>query len=581
MFYVKIGGTDASTDFHRALQSIEVDLSVYMPGMATLELIDKELSWVDDTNLSAGKEIEIGLKPTSQVGEPLVQSQVVFKGAIASLEPQYHVHGHPCVLVIRAYDKLHQLHRGTGTKTFQTAKDSEIVQKIVQEAGLSGQITATAVQNEHVFRGDLSAYEFVQLLGRRNGFVTYCDGTTVHWKPLKDMNFPALALHYGDNLIEFRPVLSTSGQVDEVTVQGWDPKTKREVTGRSTSIGYRLATAGILPSGGPALAKSAFSSAKLHVSDHLTAAPVATGLAKAVFDRMASGDLTAEGTAIGNSKIKPGAKLTVSGVGSRFGGTFVITRARHTYNTYEPFRTHFWLGGMTSGTVGTLLNDDPTDVGSRSRLAQGVVVGIVTNSKDPENVGRVKVKFPWLSSDEESTWAPILGIGAGAQRGLFILPEVNDEVLVAFANGDFNQPYVLGGVWNGTDKPPAASPLDSNGSVSIRELKTRVGHILRFTDESGKEKIELIDKTAKNSLVIDSSKNSVTVSADGPISIIAKQDIKIEASAKVEIKGTADVKVSGPTVTVEASGKLALKAPAVDISGSGSVKISGPVVQIN
>ena len=167
---------------------------------ATLELIDKELSWVDDTNLSAGKEIEIGLKPTSQVGEPLVQSQVVFKGAIASLEPQYHVHGHPCVLVIRAYDKLHQLHRGTGTKTFQTAKDSEIVQKIVQEAGLSGQITATAVQNEHVFRGDLSAYEFVQLLGRRNGFVTYCDGTTVHWKPLKDMNFPALALHY-DRLI--------------------------------------------------------------------------------------------------------------------------------------------------------------------------------------------------------------------------------------------------------------------------------------------------------------------------------------------------------------------------------------------
>lgn len=174
----------------------------------------------------------------------------------------------------------------------------------------------------------------------------------------------------------------------------------------------------------------------------------------------------------------------------------------------------------------------------------------------------------------------MVGLGAGEERGLVILPEVNDEVLVAFANGDLNQPYVLGGVWNGVDSPPAPKPVE-RGKVEVRQLKTRAGHILRFTDKDGQEKIELIDKSGRNTIVIETSSNKIAITADGLVEVVAKQDVKIDAAAKVDIKAGSDVKVAGVSVNVEASGKLALKAPIVEINGTGSVKIAGPMVQIN
>ena len=116
---------------------------------------------------------------------------------------------------------------------------------------------------------------------------------------------------------------------------------------------------------------------------------------------------------------------------------------------------------------------------------EGVVVGIVTNNKDPQGLGRVKVKFPWLSADEESNWARLSSPMAGKDRGLFILPEVNDEVLVMFEHGDVNHPFVIGSLWNGTDKPPlsADQAVDGSGNVVRRILKTTAGHTITL-DES-------------------------------------------------------------------------------------------------
>jgi uncharacterized protein involved in type VI secretion and phage assembly len=79
----------------------------------------------------------------------------------------------------------------------------------------------------------------------------------------------------------------------------------------------------------------------------------------------------------------------------------------------------------------------------------GVVPAIVTNTDDPNGWGRVKVKYPWLSDAEESGWARLLGTGSGAACGLIAIPAVDDEVMVAFQHGDFDNPVVIGGMWNG------------------------------------------------------------------------------------------------------------------------------------
>ena len=84
----------------------------------------------------------------------------------------------------------------------------------------------------------------------------------------------------------------------------------------------------------------------------------------------------------------------------------------------------------------------------------GVVIGLVTNNNDPQNLGRVKVMFPWLSDNLESDWFRVASPMAGAGRGIMFMPEVDDEVLVAFEHGNPQRGIVVGSLWNGKDKTP-------------------------------------------------------------------------------------------------------------------------------
>jgi uncharacterized protein involved in type VI secretion and phage assembly len=194
----------------------------------------------------------------------------------------------------------------------------------------------------------------------------------------------------------------------------------------------------------------------------------------------------------------------------------------------------------------------------------GVVVGVVTNNQDPDDLGRVKVKLPWLSDLDETHWARIAAPMAGKQRGVYFLPEVDDEVLVAFDHGDVRFPYVLGALWNGNDAPPVTN---SDGKNNIRMIKSRSGHVIKLNDEDGNETIEITDKSQRNSIVIDTSKNTITVTTDKDITLSAsKGTIKLDAQ-KVEIASSDTTKLtSGSTMNVEASGTMTVKGATVNIN---------------
>jgi len=186
----------------------------------------------------------------------------------------------------------------------------------------------------------------------------------------------------------------------------------------------------------------------------------------------------------------------------------------------------------------------------------GVVVGVVSNNQDDEKLNRVKVTFPWLSEDEESHWARVSCLMAGDQRRALFLPEVGDEVLVAFEHGDIDRPYVIGSLWNGVDKPPKTN---DDGKNNIRLIQSRSGHKLTLDDTDGSEKISIEDKSGKNSIVWDTSANTITISADKDIMLKAPSG-KISLDAKeLSLKSSGDA-------TVEASGSLTLKGSTVNIN---------------
>ncbi len=214
-----------------------------------------------------------------------------------------------------------------------------------------------------------------------------------------------------------------------------------------------------------------------------------------------------------------------------------------------------------------LLNNGDGDEGGGK--INGVVIGIVTNNKDPDGMGRVKLKFPWRDVEDESYWARVATLMAGKDRGSFFLPEVGDEVLVAFDQGDIHHPYVLGCLWNGKDTPPETN---SDGKNNIRKIKSRSGHEIIFNDNdsekkeqieihtkaghriilddsAGGEKIEIKDKTGNNTIKIDSIQNAISIASEMKLSIKSKM-IEIESDGMMTVKAGGVLTLKGAIVKI-------------------------------
>ena len=191
-------------------------------------------------------------------------------------------------------------------------------------------------------------------------------------------------------------------------------------------------------------------------------------------------------------------------------------------------------------------------------FVRGLAVAIVTQNKDPDGLCRVKVSYPWYNEPRESYWARLAVPMAGKGRGVVMIPEVDDEVLVGFDRDDIRFPYVLGALWNGKDKPPLAN---DDGRNDKRIVKSRKGHKLLFDDGTrgvveiahvdGKRVVldddgVLIEDGKGNQLKIDSNSGAITIQANGQLSIKA-------ATISIEATGTLDLKASG---TLSARGTL-------------------------
>jgi len=211
-----------------------------------------------------------------------------------------------------------------------------------------------------------------------------------------------------------------------------------------------------------------------------------------------------------------------------------------------------------------LLENKDQNVG----ITYGVAAGLVTKNDDPNKLGKIKITFPWLPDDNETDWIRMTTFMAGSEMGGIFLPEVGDEVLVAFEHGDLNRPYVIGALWNGKAKPPEADYIKNN----IRKIRSRSGHEIIFNDDkesrtekieihtnanhkiilndsAGEEKIEIIDKTGSNKITIDSVQNSINIECAMNLKIKANV-IEIEGTTSLTLKSNANLTIQGLPVKI-------------------------------
>jgi uncharacterized protein involved in type VI secretion and phage assembly len=202
------------------------------------------------------------------------------------------------------------------------------------------------------------------------------------------------------------------------------------------------------------------------------------------------------------------------------------------------------------------------------------VIGIVTDNKDPDKLMRVKVKLPTISADDSTWWVPIVSLGAGADRGWFFLPEVDDEVLVAFEHGDINRPIVIGALWNGKDKPP-----DTSGKSDKRTLVSKTGSRIELDDEKntitikdGGGKGEIVFKADDKKLTIEAKQGDVVImAAKGKLMIVAEKGIEMTATANFDVRGQKNANIgSGGASTLKAGGMCAVTGGTTDINAPGA-----------
>jgi len=225
------------------------------------------------------------------------------------------------------------------------------------------------------------------------------------------------------------------------------------------------------------------------------------------------------------------------------------------------------------------------EVEDRASRIYGVVTALVTSNQDSDNMGRVKVKFPWMgeAQDKQSYWARITTFMAGSNRGGYFLPEVDDEVLVAFENGDINYPYVIGTLWNGVDKP---IEKNSDGKNNIKAIQSRSGHKIILDDTKDKEKFILKDKTGKRVLTFDvknkslelennEDKGIVKIFAKGKLSIETEDTLDLKAKKDITIKSSGDITLDGKNVNIKSSANTSVKSSAkFEVKASAGVKMA-------
>jgi uncharacterized protein involved in type VI secretion and phage assembly len=562
-YAVSVAGAPLDQEVLNQLKEIRVSSYLHLPDVCVLQVAFPKAEGIDSMPFHIGDPLEVKLGSSEDETDV---PQTLFKGEIVTLEPEFGAGG--CAVSIRAYDRAHRLHRSRNTMAFQDMTSSDIVQKIVGAAGFSAKCDSSGDTHAFMQQDNETDWDFIWRLADRIGFEFIVEDRNAYFrKPTPEGD---VELTWPDTLRSFRPRVTAVQQVSSVDLAAFDPKTKQAITGQATSpnqvaeIGFKRQDV-----------MSALPESKIHIAtEPVKMQGEANGIAQALLDKLANGYIAAEGVAPGNPKIKAGAKVKVGGIGSKFSGTYRIAYAAHVLKG-AGYETHF--ANSASNTVLSAVGGS-NGGGSSPNFAGQLVLAVVTNNQDPDGMGRVRVKYPALSDSVEGWWARIATPSAGNTRGLMMMPQVGEEVLVGFEHDDTTRPYVIGSLFNGKDKP-GDDLADKDGKFTVlsdsQALVQTKGDITLKTAGGGKG-----SGGTDGDLVIDIASN---------IKEKCKKDWTHDITGSATLKASSNFNIEGMSVSVKANGSMTIEGQGgvtikcggsqVQISPSG-VTISGPLINI-
>lgn len=554
---VEVDGAPLAPDLSARLLAAAVDDCTAQPGAFSLSFRDPFHDAAGKGRFAFGARVTIALADGTVL---LSQAEVTARDS--------EVDSAGTITVVRGFDLSHRLHRGRSTEIYRQVRYSDVARTVARRASLeTGRVdTPPTSVKPQVTQCNTSDWDFLTSLAREIGYeVAVVDGRLT-FAPRPEASSPSVTVT-PDDLVRLRCVVSAGEQAAQVEVRGWNPRLKQEVvaTAAVAARGSELEEA-------PATAASKVGGATLtSVAGLHHDTRDATAAAGALAEQVGDAYGTLEGVAHGDPALRAGTVVSLAGAGTGFDGDYTLTATRHVFDE-DGYTTWFASGPPDRhsllGANGPSRTEDPVS---------GVVPGIVTDARDPEKLGRVKVSFPWLSSANESHWARVAQPWAGNGFGAVFVPEVNDEVLVAFEQGDFGRPYVVGGLYNGRDVPNTGSvPLvdEASGTINVRRMETRKHHSVDLVDKFGSEGIFVRTGDSKLAVELDVAATRITVTSQGDVTISGAKGVNVTSpTGAIALDGN-KVSIQGNEVAVEARMALTLKAGLATVIQGRPVKIN-------
>lgn len=526
---VRIAGLTMAAELHDLVLSVSYDSNVDMADMFTIVLQNPEHRLTDSPLFDVGKSVEIRMGYGEQL-EPMML------GEITALQPSFPQSGAP-TLTISGYDRSYRMrHNQPDRAAFQYMSDSMIAAQIALENGLIPVVDPSPFVREKVHQ-TTSDMAFLRDLARQNFFETYVRWDKLYFR-LPRPQTEAVVLEWGTSLGSFSPRMSTAAMAGLQVIRGYNEQLAQAVVG--FAVAADLSLDNVVEKLGSSALDLLTTLGRRVVRRQSVKSPLdAAALAKAALQEILDGLYEGSGSCVGLPELRADRAVIVRGVGKRFSGTYKLQRVTHTVDG-GGYRTTFEASQKSGTTMLSLMRKSVTDspAPDRQEPFYGVVSGVVTQNVDPDGRGRVKVRFPWYSDSNESAWARCAAPMAGASVGVYFLPDIGDEVLVAFVQGNFDDPMVVGSLWNGTRLPPATNADALN---RLRLIKTKK-HTITLDDTAGAEQV----------IIEDAGRSKVTMKNDGTVTIQAMKDLQLLAPA----------------------GNITMNAQNVNITVTGAVNVS-------
>ncbi|MBS2537011.1 VgrG-related protein [Catenulispora sp. NF23] len=593
-----------------SLDSCWVESSLNVPSTFHIAFRDKtRLLMSNNAQLKIGAPVTV-FAVAGLIGE----DQPLITGQVTGVEADYS--GGEFYTVIRGMDHAFKLLRKRRVAVYKNMSASDIVRKIAGEHGVAtGTIESTVPPSpdSQISQPNLDDWTFVQGLAERYGKVVYFDnmGKLQFRAPVKAVPLTGVSadkspyvLEFGANTLRCRSGFTAADQVSTVSSRGWNMVAKQTVVGRSQAAQNPDVLAGL----SPAQVSTPFGTGTLvETGTPYTSQTETDAAAKSLATDVTSSFAELEVAVRGTPQLLPDKAVTLSKAGTPFDGAYTITGVRHLFEhgTYETWvsmtgRQFRSLYGLASGGAG-----GPGGTGHRM---SGVVSAIVTDIHDPLQMGRVKLRFPWLDDDYVSDWARTVqhgGVsahgglegagGAGGHipagspgAGSFIGYAVNDEVLVTFDRGDFDHPYVIGGLYNGVNKPTQLTVhelVSRDGIPNVLAVSSRRGNRMELLDDeySMNAGVKLLTDDQKQTVHLDKMEHRTTIqNSGGPILIESNAPdggVTIRAgAATITLTAEGTVNIEGATeVGITAGAAMSLKAPELNIAAAATTVESAEI----